>query len=288
MNTLLITGISGFLGRHFAELFVDGWQVLGWRHRQDFTCPGLRIQAVDLMDTERLPGLLQKQKPDAVLHLAAASNPNFCEENPALTHRINVAASLQLARYCAERGLPFLFASTDLVFDGEQAPYVVTDRPSPISVYGRQKAEAEAGVLALHPGAGIARLPLMYGAGANFLPAWIEKGRRGEAIPAFTDEYRSPAPAADVARGLLLLLEKEVSGIWHLGGPERVSRYEFGLQMAAVFGFPQELIRPGRRADVSMPAPRPADVSLDSSESFALGYRPHDVRRGLEEVSRQG
>ena len=284
MKTLLITGISGFLGRHFTEQSMEGRRILGWRHRQEIAWPGLRTEAVDLTDTERLPGLLQKQQPGAVLHLAAASNPNFCEENPDLTHRINVAATLQLARYCADRGLPFLFASTDLVFDGEGAPYAVTDRPSPISVYGRQKAEAEEGVLAVHPGACIARLPLMYGRGANFLPAWIEKGRRGEPIPAFTDEYRSPAPAADVARGLLLLLEKRVKGIWHLGGPERVSRYEFGLQMAEVFGFPQTLILPGRRADVSMPAPRPADVSLDSRESYTLGYRPPGVRRGLEKV----
>lgn len=288
MKNLLITGISGFLGRHLTTFPQQEWRITGMYGRQPLEWPGVATLAADLTDSASLDALLTTCRPDAVLHLATASNPNFCEENPELTHQINVAATLQLARYCADRGLPFLFTSTDLVFDGEHAPYATTDAPSPISVYGRQKAEAEAGVLALHPGACVARLPLMYGQGANFLPAWVEKGRRGETIPAFTDEYRSPALAADVARGLWLLLEKEVNGIWHLGGPERVSRYEFGLHMAEVFGFSQKLILPGRRADVAMPAPRPADVSLDSRESCDLGYRPLGVRQGLEKVRAGG
>ncbi len=279
MQIILITGISGFLGRHFAELTTPERRLIGFYHRREIRFPDLPTHPADLTDEGALRKKLEALPPlAAVIHLAAVSNPNSCEEKVEAARRVNVDASIHLARYCAEQRIPFLFASTDLIFDGERAPYAPEDQPEPVNEYGRQKVAAEQAIRRLYPAATIARLPLMYGAGANFMPAWLEKLRDGQPIHAFTDEYRTAAYAGDVARGLLLLLDKGLSGNWHLGGPERISRYDFAVAMARAFELPEHLVRPSRQADVKMPAQRPADVSLDSEKANACGYRPEPIQ----------
>ena len=128
-------------------------------------------------------------------------------------------------------------------------------------------------VLETHPNACIARMPLMYGTpdnGKGFMNAWIRNLKEGKTIGAFTDEYRTAVDGKTAARGLFLLLEKEVNGIWHLGGKERLSRYEFAIRMAKENNLDASLINPVLQKDIKMAAARPADVSLDSSKAFGL------------------
>ncbi|HAX78559.1 MAG TPA: NAD(P)-dependent oxidoreductase, partial [Cyanobacteria bacterium UBA11372] len=105
----------------------------------------------------------------------------------------------------------------------------------------------------------------------------------GKELSLFTDQFRTPASGKTAASGLLLALEK-VEGILHLGGKERVSRYEFGRLMAEVFELPQDKLKACLQEDVPMPAPRPNDVSLNSEKAFALGYQPLSLREELEKL----
>jgi len=84
----------------------------------------------------------------------------------------------------------------------------------------------------------------------------------------------TPVHAADAAHGLFLLLEKEKTGVWHLGGKMSISRYDFAMQMIEVFGFSQVNVQPLTQAELNLTAPRPADVSMDSTQAFDLGYKP--------------
>jgi dTDP-4-dehydrorhamnose reductase len=230
---------------------------------------------------------LQKVQPDAIFHLAAQANANACEQNPTAAWAINVEATASLANYAADRSIPFLYTSTDMVFDGKKAPYAPDAPTEPINTYGRQKVEAERLVLAAYPQATIARLPLMYGVFSqegNFLAQWHGQLLANQPIKAFTDEFRTCVFGGDAALGLWLLLHQGVSGIWHLGGQERLSRYEFAKMLAEVIGADPQLVQAIRQAELPMAANRPADVSLESSSAFALGYAPLGLKAGLEEA----
>ena len=281
-----ITGISGFLGNQFVQMENKNFRLVGTYHSKSNRLPGIETHHLDIQNKEEVKALIELVKPDMLVHLAALSNSNFCEKNEDLSFSVNVLGSENIARICQSQNIPFLFTSTDLVFDGEQAPYTPAVIPKPICIYGKHKIEAEQKILSIYPEAIIARCPLMYGfagVAANFLSSWVATLRKGESIGAFTDEFRTAVSGAAAVEGILLLLEKQVEGIWHLGGKERSSRYDFAMQVAEVFGLNKALIEALKQKDIPMPAARPADVSLDSSASFALGYNPPE---SLEELKR--
>lgn len=283
---LLVTGASGFLGWHLCRLAQATWQVTGTFHRHvPQQLPGVTLHAIDLGDLDAIAPWLAQLAPAAVIHTAALSQPNRCEQNPAQSYRVNVEATRVLAECCAQHQIPLVFTSTDQVFDGQSPPYSEASLPSPINLYGHHKAEAEALVQTLHPTAASCRLPLLYGPPSPtadcFLQGFLRTLKAGQPLNLFTDEFRTPAYVEDVAAGLLLALEK-APGLLHLGGPDRLSRYDFGLRMAEVFGLDPSLLIPGKQADVIMPARRPADVSSSSQKAFSLGYRPRGVIAGLQ------
>ena len=290
MKRLLVTGASGFLGWYICRAAQSNWRVYGTYYQHSINIPGVSLQHLDLSDAEAVQLWLGQIQPEAIIHTAALSQPNRCEQEPEQSYRINVKAARILAQYCGQREIPFAFTSTDQVFNGRSAPYCEIDAPSPINVYGRHKAEAERIIAEAHPAAAICRMPLMYGAATptakSFLQGFLRTLKTGQSLRLFIDEYRSPAYAEDAAQGLLLALDN-VQGILHLGGPQRLSRYEFGLLMAKAFRLDASLIVPSRQADVPMAAARPADVSSDSRKAFALGYAPRRAEVALATIAQQ-
>lgn len=287
MKKLLVTGASGFLGWHVCNAARLDWDVYGtvWNHPTGL--PKIKIFRIDLTDVAALKQLMQTLRPDAVIHLAAMSQPNLCQQQPELSQRINVEVAVHLAGLCRDRAIPYVFTSTDLVFNGLCAPYTETDPVSPLSLYGEQKVQAEVDILQQYPEAAICRMPLMFGVASppaqSFLQPFIQALEAGRELKLFRDEFRTPVSGTTAAQGLLIALNK-VHGRIHLGGKERISRYEFGQLLADVFDLPRDLITSCRQQDVPMPAPRPPDVSLDSAIAFSLGYSPPSLRTELIEL----
>ena len=279
---LLVTGTSGFLGWNLAQQAAAQWDVYGTFFSHPVIIPGVKLFRIDLRDFDALKRLFAQLRPAGVIHTAAQSQPNFCQTYPDEAYAVNVTATLNLAQLCAERSIPFVFTSTDLVFDGTAPPYRETDPVSPISRYGEQKAEAEQGVLR-YPNATVCRMPLLFGEASpmasSFIQPFIKTLRSGQELRLFTDEWRTPVSASSAATGLLLALQ--APGLLHLGGKERVSRYQFGCLMAEVLQLPQDKLLPCLQKEVPMAAPRPTDVSLDSSKAFDLGYQPLKLREAL-------
>lgn len=287
MKKLLITGASGFLGWYLCQEAVgQGWNVYGTAFSQSPDLNNVVLHQVDLTDWGAVRVLLEQIRPDAVIHAAAMGRPNECEENLELSSAINVGATENLATLCREYDSKLVFISTEQVFDGLNPPYSEMDSVSPINVYGKHKAIAEQKVLAIDSSFLVCRMPLMFGAvphAPSFLQGFLERLQQSQKLNLFVDEIRTPVFGGDAAQGILLGLEN-ASGILHLGGAERLSRYEFGQRLVAVMGLNESCLLPSCQADVQFSAPRPPDLSMESELARSLGYSPGEVSARLKQV----
>jgi dTDP-4-dehydrorhamnose reductase len=285
MRKLLVTGASGFLGWNLCQLAKQEWEVYGTYFSHPGEIPGVTLLKFDLRNFDELKRIFQEIQPAGVIHTAAQSSPNFCQTHPEETYPVNVTASCNIAGLCADYSIPCVFTSTDMVFNGLNAPYRETDPVCPVNYYGEQKVRAEEGMLERYPLTAVCRMPLMFGiappSATSFIQPFIKILREEKELNLFTDEFRTPASGRSAAQGLLLALEK-VQGRIHLGGKERMSRYDFGRLLVEVLELPATGLKACRQEDVKMAAPRPPDLSLDSSMAFDLGYAPLSLREELE------
>jgi len=285
---VLVTGAGGLLGGRLAELLHGrGLEVLA-AHRLSIPPPGPRPVLVELTDEAALARLLDASRPDAVVHAAVLGRADLCEERPDEAERINSRLPGILARECGERGLRLVALSTDLVFGGDRAFVREDDRPGPLGVYGRTKLAGEEAVLSACPGAAVVRVALVLGRGHGARATSTESVARallrGEASRLFTDEHRTPVDPESVADAVVRLLDGSFAGRFHLGGPERVSRYELGLRVARWLGLPDAGIVASRQADHAGKDRRAADVSLDSGRARReLGWEPRPIDEAIRE-----
>lgn len=288
MKKLIVTGASGFLGWNLCQLSQQEWKVYGTYFSHTVEIPGVTLLKVDLRNFQELKHIFQEIQPAAVIHTAAQSSPNLCQSHPQESSAINVTSSCNIAGLCADYAIKCAFTSTDLVFNGLNSPYRETDSVSPVNLYGEQKAKAEEGMLERYPLTAVCRMPLMFGVAAppaqSFIQPFIQTLREGGELRLFTDEFRTPVSGTTAAKGLLLALET-VNGRIHLGGKERISRYDFGRLLVEVLELPERGLKACQQNDVKMAAARPPDVSLDSSKAFALGYAPLSLREELEALN---
>ncbi len=265
------------------------WEVYGTTHSKLAKIPQTKLLPIDLTNAVAIAELFQTVQPAAVIHAAALSQPNACEIQPEVSWQINVQAAWHIAEHCAALNILCVFTSTDQVFDGQRGNYCETDPVAPVNRYGEHKVLAEEGMRSRHAQTIICRLPLMFGAtphAPSFLQGFVAKLLQGEPLQLFTDEYRTPVSGESIAQGILLALASDIS-CWHLGGQERLSRYEFGQYLVKILQLPVNLLQPCLRATVPMAAPRPADVSLDSSLAFSQGYAPLGITQELQKLKIQ-
>ncbi|RJQ55015.1 MAG: NAD(P)-dependent oxidoreductase [Nitrospiraceae bacterium] len=285
MKKLLVTGASGFLGWNICNLSKNEWDIYGTVFSHTAEIDGVNIIRIDLTDFGDLGKLFRELRPDAVIHTAAISDPNYCQKHKEESHKINVDASLRISGLCADFMIPCVFTSTDLVFNGLKAPYHEEDPVSPINIYGEQKVLAEEGILKEYPDAAVCRMPLMFGmqspSASSFIQPMIKAMREGRELRLFTDEFRNPVSAQTAGKGLFVALQR-VKGIIHLGGIERISRYDFGRLLAEITGHRDAGLIPCLQNDMRMAAPRAPDVTLESSKAYALGYSPLPLREELQ------
>lgn len=281
---LIITGASGLLGHALCQAARNWWTVYGVYRRHKPRVAGLHTIQSDLRNLKCHGDLIRTLRPRAVIHAAAHADVIDCEKNPQACDNINRQVPIHLARLCDQAGIAYLFTSTDLVFDGRQAPYDESAPTRPICVYGEHKARAEAGVLSHCSNALVCRLPLMFGAGPyadhHFGVQMLRAIRRRETLNLFEDELRTPVDIDSAAHGMLTLLGR-AKGVFHLGGHTRVSRYELGLAMARQLGIEPSMIRPVSIRQMKLAAARGEDCSLVSQKAFNAGYRPASLKRGL-------
>lgn len=290
---VLLSGASGFLGSSCVDLlkrFPEIELSVVRASRVDCVLPlGSReLVLAEPADYDALRRLVGTRPPTHIIHVAAVSSTAACERDPQVAYRGNVAFTDSLVRLAAECGAHIVSTSTDLVFDGATPPhdgFSEDAQPAPVSVYSRSKRAAEQITLGNSLGC-VVRCSLLYGhslSASRGVLGWIEDALHArEELFLFEDEFRTPIHVADAARALLELSQRQETGVWHCGGPDRMSRLQFGLTVAESLGYDPSVIRSARRADMpSLPA-RPADVSLDSNKLWGLlGYPPKAVAAAL-------
>jgi dTDP-4-dehydrorhamnose reductase len=279
MTEFLVTGAGGALGSVLMrELAQAGRSASGVISPNGPAPYSGNVWSADITDPRTFRERLVALTPKVIVHFAAMAALADVFRDPDRARRVNVEATAVLIAYAEKIGARFVFASTDLVFDGEAAPYDENSTPEPISIYGYTKLEAECHVLAYKRGL-VLRFPLMYGLPEvarkpTFFETLLASLRDQQRTRLFTDEVRTPLWLDDAARACLRAAASDVTGVLHVGGPERLSRFDMGERMASALGVPHALLEPGQRSEASGDEPRAHDVSLDSSRYGTLFGEP--------------
>ena len=231
---------------------------------------GLTRTQLDLLNFDAVRRAFRKDSPQLIIHCAALTHTPTCQKNPALAQKLNVDVTELLAELAAD--IPFILFSTDLVFDGRAGNYDESAPVCPLNVYAQTKAAAEEIVLA-NPGHTVVRTSLNFGVSPTGDRGFNEQLRnafhRGEALTLFTDEFRCPIPAKVTAQAVWELVNQNCTGLFHVAGSERLSRYEIGRLIAARHPELNPKIKP-ESLNTHQGAPRSPDTSLNCSKAQSL------------------
>jgi dTDP-4-dehydrorhamnose reductase len=293
MKRILITGVSGFLGRYVASSLKSRYAVLGTYHRHATELDGCESVRLDVTDRTAVQAIVVSFHPDVIVHAAAFGDVDGCERAPEEADRVNVQGTVCIAEAAHAIGARLIHISTDQVYDGVKGHYDEADTAHPLMVYGRTKLAGERRAAAICRDVVILRLALMYGWGTptrlNFVDWLAERLHTGQEVPLFVDQYRTPLYVAQAAEAMTRLIDRpDLRGLFNLGGGERITRYTFGLKLCEVFDFPKALLRPVTMQSVGGLAARPRDCSMNSSRlSGLLPLTPLEVDEGLRLMRRQ-
>jgi dTDP-4-dehydrorhamnose reductase len=278
MTHYLVSGASGLLGLNFAlQVSTRGDKVSGLVNRHRLIRAPFPVIQTDLAQPGKISGILEKTRPEVVVHCAAMANIDECETQPEETQHMNAEVPGELAVETARRSIQLVYISTDTVFDGSsQIPYREEDVPNPLSVYARSKLAGEKMVMSANPDALIARVNF-YGwslDGERSLAEWfytnLAAGRR---VKGFTDIFFCPLLVNHLVDVLATAVRKGLKGLYHMVSPESMSKYEFGLRLAREFGLDESLIIPTLWKEGGLQAMRSPSLRLDVGKlTRDLGY----------------
>lgn len=274
---IVVTGSNGQLGTEVMDLLgrSDHHEVLG-----------LDLPDHDLTDRDRVLGVLTSFEPDLVLHGAAFTAVDLCEEQVETAYRVNCAATRFVADGARRVGAHVVYVSTDYVFDGTKpTPYVEWDRPNPQSVYGRTKLGGESEI---DPGWTIARTSWVCGRhGNNMVKTLLRLADERDTLSFVDDQIGHPTFAQDLVAMVVKLGLERVPGVFHTTNQGAVSWYGFARAVFAAAGHDPDRISPITTAELDppRPAPRPANSVLDNLAWRLHGFTPsRDFHEPLDEV----
>jgi len=297
MKRILVTGSNGLLGQKITErvLAQSDFELTATAkgpNRYPVTS-GYTYAEMNILDPENVRQVLKQYRPDAIIHTAAMTNVDTCEEERALAYALNVEAVRTLVNLCESLQIQLVHLSTDFIFDGASGPYKEEAESNPLSYYGQTKVEAER--LLQHSTAHwvILRTILVYGIVSDMsrsnIVLWAKGAlEKGQPLNIVNDQWRMPTLAEDLAEICLLAVEKSAQGIYNASGKDMMSVSELVARVADYFKLDKSLINEVSGATLKQKAQRPAKTGFDLSKSISeLGYQPHSFEEGLKLLDAQ-
>jgi len=291
MTRILVTGASGLLGINLAHETMRAYDIVGVDRGKLVNAP-FKIWKADLLDPGAVDAILNSMRPNWLINCAALADLEACENTPYLARALNTDLPAQMAKACRSRDISFAHISTDAVFDGEKDGfYTEEDPPNPLGVYSQTKLDGERAVLNENKNAIVARV--------NFY-GWSLSGKRSlaeffhhnltnnKSMSGFTDVIFCPMFVNHTARILIKMLEKNLSGLYHLVGTQAMSKYQFGVEIARKFSLQEGEISPKSILASSLTARRAHNLALSTHKlSTDMGETLPEFSTGLDEFYTQ-
>jgi dTDP-4-dehydrorhamnose reductase len=265
MDKVIVTGANGMLGSSIIKAF--GGKYKFYSVDKDHLEPILPnpVQA-DLTDKEKVEEVITKIKPNLVIHCAAVTNVDFCEDNKEICYKVNVDATKYLSEICKKLDIVLVYISTDFIFDGEKGNYREEDKPNPLGVYAESKLLGEKAVIDSGVNYIIPRTSI-YGWNIQkkeSLVEWIiNANRQKKVLNLITDQYFTPIFTNNLAEAIFELYEAKKFGLFNIAGSERISKYDFAMKTADAFNLDKSLIQKITLDKIPFKSKRPRDASLN-------------------------
>ncbi|NQV30861.1 MAG: dTDP-4-dehydrorhamnose reductase [Candidatus Marinimicrobia bacterium] len=265
---LMITGINGLLSQNLVQEFSQEYRIHGIDLNPGIYPENQRISVaqLDLTKTDELKHHIHKIKPHVLIHTAAYTNVDRAEEEPETAFAINAKVPAVLADLCLELDIPLVHISTDYVFDGQSGPYDESAPCNPQGIYAESKYAGEKAVLESGAKVAVIRPNVMYGRGvqlkSSFVDWLVKELGQNRSVNIVDDQYNNPTYASRLAKVIRIILGRKAWDVWHFGSKEIVSRYDFALKVADIFGLSSELIYAISTVDLNQRAPRPMRSGL--------------------------
>ncbi len=289
MQKLLVTGASGLLGNWIVPLAEKKYEVTP----TDIIDSQLPNAAkADITDAKAIHRLFLELKPNVVIHTASETNVDRCDIERDRAWMINVIGTRNIADSCTETAAKLVYISTDYVFDGKKSLYTEDDSPNPIDFYGLTKLEGERQTIRRCKNSTVLRTSVLYGrhpTKQDFATWVINRLRQQQEITVVDDHFNTPTLAENLARMALEVAERDLRGVFHTSGCERISRYEFARKIAEKFDLNSSLIRPIKMKELdAWIAKRPRDSSLNTAKvQGLLGVAPLSINEGLNKLKEE-
>jgi len=290
MATLLVIGGSGLLGSKLAVAARKEHRVVATYRSTPPRLDGVELVPFQKEEMGDARAWVSRIAPDYVVDTAALHDVDRCEDERERATEVNARAPGILAEAANGVGARYLFVSTDFVFDGARGSYEEADSPGPVNHYARTKLEGERAVLEAGEANQVVRPSVIYGwddSRLNFATWLLTSLRDRKPVRIVTDWIGSPTWADSLADAVLCLLALREGGIYHLAGPDRLSRFEFATRLAAAFDLDPKAISPVTAAEFAHRAPRPRDSSLRNTRAANHGITVLDTPTSLRKMRAQ-
>ncbi|MEM2929123.1 MAG: dTDP-4-dehydrorhamnose reductase [Nitrososphaerota archaeon] len=289
---ILITGAGGLLGSKISYLALKKNYKVYAAYLTHLPSYGLPIK-LDISNEKMVFKIIKDINPDAIFHCAALTDVDKCEINKEIAKRININGTKIIAKIAKKINSHLIYISTDYVFDGSKGMYKEEDEPNPINFYGYSKLLGEKIIEKIEGEYLIARTSVIYGSkpasGKTNFALWIlDNLNKNQNIKVLIDQYVSPTLNTNLAEMLIEAYERKLTGIYHLAGAERVSRYEFALKLAEIFNLNKNLIIKAKMDEMDWIAKRPKDTSLDTSKANnVFKVKPINLNEALNNLKEE-
>lgn len=289
---ILITGGGGLLGSKLTSIATYRGHETFSGYTEHEAQNGIPIK-LDITTNVRVKEEMKSLKPEVVVHAAALTNVDKCEENMDLAWKVNVEGTKNIVDSSERHNAFFIYISTDYIFSGKKGNYKETDKPNPINNYGITKLEAEELVKASTLNWCIARPSVIYGATPaagkiNFALWVLTKLQKSEPLNIITDQWISPTLNTSLANMIMEIIENKITGIYHLAGATPMNRFNFAMLLAETFFFEKTLITPIKSSEMKWLANRPINTSLNVRKaSLNLKCKPFKIQKALQILKKE-